>query len=240
MKKLLALLLALALCASLIACGGGDNDGDDSYDPGDSNADAAGGPTDEQLSALTEAYQQVSAVYNDAAIKVNESAWSADAQTVEELNTLGTMLEPIGLALSGDMSYLEGADFDELPAALLEMLPTAQALLEKVSQPYDAGDSTVITDEALKPVANAYNEAASAYNEVYTTAEANGWLNDEQTAAELDAAYAVITFTGSGLSDDPSKLENADLEELATKLQEFVPELEKIGERVSVPYGDVG
>lgn len=55
-----------------------------------------------------------------------------------------------------------------------------QTMLERVSEPYEGGgdaatDETVVTDGALKPLANAYNELANIYNEVYTTAEANGW-----------------------------------------------------------------
>lgn len=223
MKKILSLLLALVMCASLAACGG-----------------SSDGPTDAQLKALTDAYQQVAGVYNDAANRAQENGWTADEQTLASLNAIGDSLEPIGLALNGDMASLEGADFDALPAAVLEHLPTAQALLEKVSEPFDAGGAAVITDEALKPLANAYNEVANLYNEVYTAAEANGWLADEQTAAELDAVYAMVTYTGSGLSDDPSKLEDVDLDALAEQLQQLSPALEEMGQRVSVPYSDAG
>lgn len=249
-KKLLSLLLVLAMCAFLAACGGSDDSGADFEPESDSAAEeetlddsTSDGPTDEQLSALTEAYQEVSPVYLDAIAKAQENGWEADEQTMSELNVIGESLDPVGRALNGEMSLLEGADFDDLILAVQECLPASQTLLDRVSEPYEGGgdaatDETVVTDEALKPLANAYNELANIYNEVYTTAEANGWLEDEQTSAELDAVYAMVTYTGSGLTDDPSKLEDADLDGLTKQLEDLVPEVEAIGERVSVPYGD--
>lgn len=241
MKKLLALLLALVLCASLIACGGENNDGDDSYAPGDSNADAAGGPTDEQLSALTEAYQQMSPIYNDAATKAQENGWTADEQVMTDLNTVAAMMEPIGLALTGDLSALEGADYDALAASVLELQPAVEAILEKVFQPFDAGGAPVVTDEALKPLANVYNELANIYNEVYPVAEANGWLADEKTATELNVVSGMLLDIGAGLSGEPSSLDGVeDMDALVEQLKNMVPALEEVKERVSIPYGDVG
>ena len=235
MRKVLSLVLALAMCASLAACGGGSDNGGVSSEP--SSSSISGGPTDAQIKALKEAYQQVSAVYNDAATTANESGWSADEETIAELNTIGTMLEPIGLALTGDMSSLEGADFDELPDAVLELLPAAQTLLDKVSQPFDAGGAPVVTDEALKPLANVYNELANIYNEVYPVAEANGWLADEQTATELNVVSGMLLDIGAGLGGEPSSLDGVeDMDELVEQLQNMVPALEEVGERVSVPY----
>lgn len=238
MKKALSLLLALAMCASLAACGGSNDGGGSSggavSEP--SSSSTSGGPTDAQLKALTEAYQQVSSVYNDAVLKAQENGWTADEQTNTDLSTIGVFLEPIGLALSGDMSSLEGANFDELPAAVLEILPELQSLLDKVSEPFDAGGTTVITDEALKPLANAYNEMATVYNDVYIAAEANGWLEDEQTSTELSVMKGVLETVASGLSDDPSQLDGVDLDALVEQLQQFGPALEQIAQRVSVPY----
>ena len=94
-----------------------------------------------------------------------------------------------------------------------------------------------MTDEALIPVANAVNEVAPIFNEVYETAEANGWLEDEQTATELQTVMGTLTFTQSALTDDPSKLENVtDFDALANSILQLAPALEEIAERVSVPY----
>lgn len=235
MKKLFSLVLALAMCVSLAACGGGEGDVSSTSDGSDVSS-AAGGPTDAQIKTLTEAYNEVAVLYNDVATKAQENGWTADEETNTTLQTISATLDPVGTALTGDMSMLDGADFDELPKALLEWKPQLEELAAKVAEPYDGDGAGVVTDEALKPLANAYNEVANLYNEVYPTAEANGWLNDEQTSAELDAVYGIVTYVGSGLSDDPSKLEDADLDGLTEQLQQFGPALEEIGQRVSVPY----
>ena len=207
MKKLFPLLLALVLC--LTACGG---------------------PSKAQLQKLTEAYQQVSELYNSTAVTAQENGWEADAQTMTDLQTIAAALEPVGLALNGDMASLEGADFDALPSL--------QELSQKVSAPYEGDGAGVVTDEALKPLAEAYNQVAPLYNEAYDAAEANGWLNDEQTAAEIEAMNDTLSYIASGLTEDPAKLENADIPALVEQLEQLSPAFQELLERVSVPYGE--
>lgn len=233
MKKFLALLLAMMMVLGLAACGG------DS--PADSTADDAAvsedGPTSEQIQAVTEAYNQVATLYNEVATTANENGWMADEQTAADIQTIGATLEPVGTALAGDLSALDGADFDALPDALLEYVPDLEALAEKVAEPYGGEGEAVVTDEALIPVANAVNEVVPIFNEVYEIAEANGWLEDEQTATELQTVMGTLTFTQSALTDDPSKLENVtDFDALANSILQLAPALEEIAERVSVPY----
>lgn len=237
MKKLFALLLALAMCVSLAACGD---------EPAESGAAASapvsapaedGAPTDEQLQTLTEAYNEVAVLYNDVATAASENGWMADEQTASDINGFGDTLEPIGEALTGDISLLYGADFDELAAALQEFVPELETLAEKVAEPYGGDGVTVVTDEALIPVANALNEVIPIFNEVYAAAEANGWLEDPTTAEELQTVMGTLTFTQSALTDDPSKLENVqDYDALADAILQFGPALNDIAERVAEPY----
>ena len=109
---------------------------------------------------------------------------------------------------------------------------------EPVNASSTEGNEDVVTDEALIPLAEVYNEIAPVFNDAYTTAEANGWLNDEQTAAELDALTGTLSYIASGLTDDPSKLEDADIDALIEQLQVISSAMEELTERVSVPYGD--
>ena len=95
-------------------------------------------------------------------------------------------------------------------------------------------------DSQLEKLAEAYNQVAPLYNEAYTTAEENGWLADEQTAAELEVLSATLSYIGSGLTEDSSKLEDADINTLIEQLEVIRPAVEELGQRVSVPYGDVG
>ena len=246
-KKLVSLLLTLAMCSSLAACGNsgsnsGNNSGNNSTPNVSNESSTSGtvsGPTDAQLSTLTDAYNQVAILYNDVAIMAQTNGWTADQETDAAIQTIGNMLDPVGQALSGDMSALDGTNFDTLPGALLELLPELEALSEKVAAPY-GGDVTVITDEALVPLTKTFNELVPIYNEVYDIAEGNGWLADEQTALELQTANGLLTFINSALTEDQSLLEDVDLDAMVEQLQQFGPALEEIKGRVSVPYGDVG
>ena len=245
-KKLVSLLLALAMCASLAACGDSGSGtqnvsagGSTSGTAGNSGSGTVSGPTDAQLSTLTDAFNQVAVLYNDVAIAAQTNGWTADQETEAAIQTIGNMLDPVGQALSGDMSALSGANFDTLPGALLELLPELEALSEKVAAPY-GGDVTVITDEVLVPLTKTYNELVPIFSEVYDLAESNGWLNDEQTALELQTANGLLTFISSALTEDQSLLEDVDLDDMVEQLQQFGPALEEIKERVSVPYSNAG
>ena len=182
MKKLFALLLAMMLVMNLTACGG-----DSSSEQTAAETEAAeeavseGEPTEEQLKAVTEAYNQVAILYNDVAVAANENGWMSDEQTAADIKDIGSVLEPVGTALTGDLSALEGADFDSLPDVLMEFAPVLEELAAKVAEPYAAEEgaeegTTVITDEKLIPLANAVNQVIVVYNDVYALAEENGWL----------------------------------------------------------------
>lgn len=101
-----------------------------------------------------------------------------------------------------------------------------------------AADNTgaEISDEQLAALTEAYNQVAPLYNEAYTAAEANGWLADEQTAAEIEALNDTLGFIGHALTEDLTALDGSDFDTLTTTLQGFVPALEELVTRVSVPY----
>lgn len=253
MKKPIYLLLALAMCASLSACGGDESSSSNASSESsvsvtaeepdesseDSDSDTADGPTEEQLNALTEAYNQVAILYNDVTVMALDNGWGDDQETSDAIDFIANILEPIGLALTGDMSALDGADFDTLPDALLELLPDLEALSEKVSVPYEGGTSVAV-DEELIVLTEAYNEAVPLFNDLYETAAANGWLDDEETAAGFQELNDSLIYIASGLTEDPSLLEDTDIDGLIDLLNQFIAEYENIAEQVSIPYGDVG
>ena len=83
----------------------------------------------------------------------------------------------------------------------------------------------------------AYNNVAVPYNEIATAVNENGWMNDEQTAAEMKALSDTLGFIGKGLTEDMSLLDGSDFDALIDYLEnEFPPALEELSERVSVPY----
>lgn len=94
-----------------------------------------------------------------------------------------------------------------------------------------------ITDEQLADLTAAYNNVAVPYNEIATAVNENGWMKDEQTAAEMKALSDTLGFIGKGLTEDISLLDGSDFDALIDYLEnEFPPALEELSERVSVPY----
>ena len=94
-----------------------------------------------------------------------------------------------------------------------------------------------ITDEQLADLTAAYNNVAVPYNEIATAVNENGWMKDEQTAAEMKALSDTLGFIGKGLTEDISLLDGSDFDALIDYLEnEFPPALEELRERVSVPY----
>ncbi len=147
MKKFLALLLAMMMLLSLAACGSDTSaDEEDSApaqeeeQPADSaavadNADAE--ISDEQLQALTEAYNAVAPIYNEAYTAADENGWMDDEQTAAEIQALSGTLSYVGTALTEDLTMLDGSDFDALTASLQELVAPTQELLDRVSVPYE-------------------------------------------------------------------------------------------------------
>ena len=143
MKKLTALLLAMAMCLALTACGGdvsGEASESDASVSSAVTADNSGtGVTDEQVKALTEAYNQIAPLYNEVYAAAEKNGWLNDEQTAAEINAVGSTMGVIGQALTEDMTMLEGADVDALPAAILQFVPELEKLAVKVAAAYTAG-----------------------------------------------------------------------------------------------------
>lgn len=97
-----------------------------------------------------------------------------------------------------------------------------------------------VTQDTITKLTEAYNAIAVPYNEIATTANENGWMADEQTAAEFNALSSTLGFIGAALTEDLSMLDGSDFDAIIEKLEnEFPTALDILSERVSVPY-DVG
>lgn len=130
MKKLLALLLAVMMLLSMVACGDSDETG-----LTDQNGNEV---TQETITTLTEAYNAIAVPYNEVATAANENGWMSDEQTAAELDAVGNTLGFIGAALTEDLSMLDGTDFDALIESLETEFPgVLEILSERVSVPYE-------------------------------------------------------------------------------------------------------
>lgn len=96
----------------------------------------SGDGADAQFDAVTDAYNQVADIFNDVVDTAEANGWTADPDTMAIFEIVNATLAPVGQALSGDMSALEGFDLDQLTSTILEYVPELQQLKEQVSVPY--------------------------------------------------------------------------------------------------------
>lgn len=104
------------------------------------------------------------------------------------------------------------------------------------SVPVADSSEAQISDEQLAELTAAYNQVAPLYNEAYVTAEANGWLEDETTAAEIQALNSTLGVIGTALTEDLTMLDGVDIDALIGQLLEVEEPINELIERVSVPY----
>ena len=95
------------------------------------------GPTEEQLNTLKQLYNQIADAYNDAADKAQENGWLEDEQTSVELNTVLTVMEPVGEMLSAGTIDLSGEDCDQVIEQFRLLVPALEEMADKVSVPYE-------------------------------------------------------------------------------------------------------
>ena len=240
MKKWIALLLAVMMVLCLVACGGETTTEPETETDSTVVAENDGAEiTDEQLAALTEAYNEVAPLYNEVYVAAEANGWLEDDQTVAELDAVGGTMSFVAAGLTEDPAMLDGSDFDALPDAIRQLIPELEAMLERVSVAYEATEEEVVTEDVeaqIYALTEAYSQVAPLYNEVAVAAETNGWLEDEETYNTLDAIASTLSVIGTGLTEDMTLLEDADFAALTEEVIAMGPVLEALAEQVAAPY----
>ena len=222
MKKLISTLIAGVLCLSLVACGGVDRT-------------AAQGAMDSAATALT-----------DTATLLEEKLETADVFAVEELaNSLNAITQELtALKTELDSEDVTQERLDEIARLTAEYEAQVKEIYSQCEQLPDAPVSTGLTDrngnevtmETLNALVAAYDAVAVPYNKIATAVNENGWMADAQTAAEMEALGNVLGAIGEALTNDLTLLDGSDFDGLISSLESFLPELDGLSERVSVPY----
>lgn len=227
MKKVICVLLALALCVSLAACGGKANKG----------------PSDEQLTAITNAYNEVSNRYSEVIANAENNGWMDDQETADAIKAIGDKLDPISKALDNkQFSDLgEDLDFDQLPGEIRGYLPELEALEEKVAKKH------LDIPEAIKDTwLSACTELRQLYDEAYALADTNGYLaaQDEFATFWLGEVRAYLEEElEAGFPDNPEYLEDEEL--FTRRYKHYLSAVRDVLMGIQFPYdvangGDVG
>lgn len=219
MKKFFATMIAAALSLCLVACGGG---------------------TDKQ--PAIDAFNTANTAFTEVANKINANIDAVPEELVDVMIDMSGLLSEYKEILESDDEIpQENLDemiawFDELNAWTVQCSADLDEYLKGDSAIAADPEGAEINNEQLTALTNAYNQVAPLYNQVYTAAETNGWLNDELTSTELDTVSGTLSFIGTALTEDLTMLDGSNFDALPGALLELVPELEKMLERVSVAY----
>ena len=220
MKKIFAAVIAMALSLCLVACGSDAPDKQPAID----------------------AFNTANTAFTEVANKINANIDAVPEDLVDVMIDMSGLLSEYKEILESDDEIpQENLDemiawFDELNAWTAECSAELDTYLVGGNEIAADNEGTSITDEQMNTLTTLYNQLAPVYNQAYTDAEANGWLNDELTATELNAVAGTLGTIGTALTEDLSMLEGVDIDALVTSMQEMVPALNELAERVSVAY----
>lgn len=229
MKKLLVLMMTIAMTFSLVACGGVD------------------------AQAVGEEFNKVSGPFDEVVNLVNANIDVIPEETVNALTAISEELAAFKADIEGGELTQERADeilaalagyADEVTALKAEVEAALEAPAEEVVEeapaeeapaeeaPAEESEYANMTPEQLQTINDAVAELSVLYNEAAQLAMDNGWDTEEVTAAELESLYTTITMVQEGLGNVAAE----DVEGLIEQLQLLVDEMPNIIERVSVPY----
>lgn len=138
MKKLLVLMMTLAMTLSLAGCGGVDTQkaADTIANPPAKGEWTYKDVTPEQIQAISDVLTELEPLYNEAAAAAKENGWEADETAVQELNTVYTLIDA-GKHGVADPSEYEGAkDMATVVEQYQVILGAMPELIAKVSEPY--------------------------------------------------------------------------------------------------------
>lgn len=154
------------------------------------------------LTGVKDKYNEVSAVFNEAATLANTNGWGNDAEMVSTHNSIAEDINRIG-ALIEDPEQSPFIDVEQLTADLDEMILMLNDYRDAVSVPYG-------TSLDLTALSVAYNETADLYTKVTEQAVTNGWQDNETLTATLNDISATLDDCYKIL-EDPSVLEGSDM-----------------------------
>lgn len=139
MKKLLVLMMALAMTLSLAACGG--NAEPPASTPESTPAAAAerkDNVTPEQAAAIVDIMAKMGPLYEEAAAAATANGWDQDELAVQELNAVYAIMDSarVGLGELDGYGDTSTEDIDTVIEQYQTMLDEMPNLVAKYSEPY--------------------------------------------------------------------------------------------------------
>ena len=139
MKKLLVLMMALAMTLSLAACGGGKAETPASTPASTpAAAERKDNVTPEQAAAIVDIMAKMGPLYNEAAEAAAANGWDKDEAAVQELNAVYAIMDSarVGLGELDGYGDTSTEDIDAVVEQYQAMLDEMPNLVAKYSEPY--------------------------------------------------------------------------------------------------------
>lgn len=247
-RKLVAVMLAVVMTASLTACGGGketptaapapaaetpapektepEASAEDEADEADADEPETDMVSDENYEILQENY----ALISDYAAKVREIYSSdeiaANPDIEEVILETEAIIEEMGELEQADITAQDAQDLNDAMELIIE---TYNNLLDGMELADDGGDAAggeMVSDETFADLKEAYDVLTDIYNTV-ATAYNDSDLEVEEVKTAMDQAYDLLEQMGQ-ISQDT--LTEADAEVLAQSMIEMANGLQLIAE----------
>ena len=139
MKRLLVLIMALAMTLSLAACGGGKAETPASTPASTpAAAERKDNVTPEQAAAIVDIMAKMGPLYNEAAEAAAANGWDKDEAAVQELNAVYAIMDSarVGLGELDGYGDTSTEDIDAVVEQYQAMLDEMPNLVAKYSEPY--------------------------------------------------------------------------------------------------------
>ena len=234
MKKILALVMALVMCFSLVACGGEEEpaaapEAEETAAPAE--LEGAEDPvSDESFTALQEAYAQVVELYN-AVIDVYSSD---DVEADEDINALLTeaksLIEQMGEVEREGMTEGDALDLVNAMSDIVDgLIALGDGMVgEAEAAPAEAdGAAEAVSDESFTALQEAYAQMVELYNAVIDVYSSDEIEADEDVNNLLSQAKDLIEQIGEV---DRAGMTETDALDLVNVMTDIVDGLVALGD----------
>jgi len=138
MKKLLVLMMALAMILSLAACGGNAEPPASTPESPPAATERKDNVTPEQAAAIVDIMAKMGPLYEEAAAAATANGWDQDELAVQELNAVYATMDSARVGLGELDGYGDTSTeaIDEVVAMYQAMLDEMPNIIAKYSEPY--------------------------------------------------------------------------------------------------------
>ncbi len=190
-----------------------------------------GGP---DLTGVTEKYNQVADIFNEAAALFNSNGWNNDEEYLEMHNDLADAIEEIRIIIE-DPEQAKNIDTEQMEEDLDTLIASVKEYKEAV-----AIAPVVENILDLAALTDKYNEIADLHTKVVAQAQQNGWEQDADVVATLNEVATTMEMPKT-LLEDPTIIEGedltqADIDEFTAALGGFIEPLNQLDEITATAY----